>query len=190
MQLKRESTKAIGLWILHNITYRWGCLLWIVIDNNPTFLAALQWLEKYYGIKHIRISRYNSHANGIVEHAHYDVREAVFKACNRDKDWWFAHIYSVPWAECVTIWKCMGLFTIFWCPWTTSATSAWYCRIKQSLASTSKFAYIHGTHNPLTHFTTKASSTIGKVMHKYRLQSALKRSIHTWFMTLISHLVI
>ena len=32
-QLKRESTKAVGLWILHEIIYRWGCLLWIVTDN-------------------------------------------------------------------------------------------------------------------------------------------------------------
>ena len=67
------------------------------------FLTALWWLEKHYGIKHIRISRYNSCANGIVECTHYDVQESVFKACDRDENWW-----SVFWAEHITIWKCMG----------------------------------------------------------------------------------
>ena len=112
-QLKRESAKAIELWILHDIIYRWGCLLWIVTDNGPTFLAALRWLEKHYGMKHIRISGYNSHANGIVECAHYDVREAVFKACDRDENPWSAHTYSIFWAECVTIQRCMGCSPYF-----------------------------------------------------------------------------
>ena len=34
-QLKRESAKAIGLWILHDIIYGWACLLWIVTDTSP-----------------------------------------------------------------------------------------------------------------------------------------------------------
>ena len=112
-QLKREFAKAIELWILHDIKYRWGCLLWIVMDNSPIFLAALWWLEKHYGIKHIRISRYNSHANRIVEHAYYNVWEAVFKACNRDESRWSTHTCSVFWAERVTIWKHMGCSPYF-----------------------------------------------------------------------------
>ena len=56
------------------------------MDNSPTFLAALWWLEKHYGIKHIRISGYNSCANRIVECTHYNVREAVFKACDGDEN--------------------------------------------------------------------------------------------------------
>ena len=87
-----------------DIIYRWGCLLWIVTDNGPTFLAALQWLEKHYGIKHIRISGYNFYANGMVECAHYNAQEAVFKACDGDENQWSAHTYSVFWAEHVTIW--------------------------------------------------------------------------------------
>ena len=57
-QLKKESAKAIGLWILHDIIYRWGCLLLIVTDNGPAFVAAINWLEKHYRIKHIQISGY------------------------------------------------------------------------------------------------------------------------------------
>jgi hypothetical protein len=45
IQLRKESTKAIGLWILHDIIYRWGMILEMVMDNGPIFLAALCWLE-------------------------------------------------------------------------------------------------------------------------------------------------
>jgi hypothetical protein len=41
IQLRKESAKAIGLWILHDIIYRWGMILEIVMDNGPVFLAAL-----------------------------------------------------------------------------------------------------------------------------------------------------
>ena len=65
IMLRAENAKAIGLWILHDIIYRWGLLLEIVTDNRAAFLAALRWLEKHYHIKHIRISGYNSRANGV-----------------------------------------------------------------------------------------------------------------------------
>jgi hypothetical protein len=60
-------------------------ILEIVMDNSPIFLAALYWLEKHYHIKHIRISGYNFHANRLVKCSHYEVQEAVFKACNGEK---------------------------------------------------------------------------------------------------------
>ena len=45
----------------------------IVSDNGKPFIAALSYLEKKYHVKHIRISGYNSCANGIVERLHFDV---------------------------------------------------------------------------------------------------------------------
>ena len=39
-------------------------------DNGTAYVAALEWLAKRYGIRHIRISAYNSRANGIVERQH------------------------------------------------------------------------------------------------------------------------
>ena len=39
----------------------------IVSDNGKPFVAALRYLEKKYHVKHIRISGYNSRANGIVK---------------------------------------------------------------------------------------------------------------------------
>ena len=50
-------------------------------DNGTAFVAALDLLAGRYGIKHIRISAYNSHANGIVEHQHRTIQESIIKAC-------------------------------------------------------------------------------------------------------------
>jgi hypothetical protein len=78
------------------------------MDNGPAFLATLCSLEKHYYIKHIKISRYNSCANGLVEHSHFEVREAIFKACNGDESKWFRYVYFIFWAEQVMVRKCMG----------------------------------------------------------------------------------
>ena len=101
--LAKKNAVALGKWILHDIIYCWGLLLEIIINNGPAFLKMLAYLEKHYHIKHIRISRYNSRANGIVEQLHVKVREAIFKACDGDKSKWSGVAYSVFWAERVTI---------------------------------------------------------------------------------------
>ena len=70
-------------------------------------------LEGRYGIKHIRISGYNSHANGIVERTHFDVRQALFKASDGDKSKWSFHAHSVFWADRVTVRRWMGVSPYF-----------------------------------------------------------------------------
>jgi len=59
------------------------------------------------------ISGYNSRANGLVEHSHFDVREALFKACDGEESKWSSSAYSVFWAERVTIRQCMGCSPYF-----------------------------------------------------------------------------
>ena len=65
--LHKESAKSLATFILHNIIYRWGTLLEIITDNGAPFIKALDYLAKHYHLLHIRISGYNSQANGIVE---------------------------------------------------------------------------------------------------------------------------
>lgn len=111
--LRKENGKSLGQWILQDIIYRWGLLLEIVTDNGPAFLKALAYLEKYYHIKHIRISGYNSRANGLVERSHFEVREAIFKACDGEESKWSSSAASVFWAERVTIRRRMGCSPYF-----------------------------------------------------------------------------
>ena len=111
--LAKENAVTLGKWILHDIIYHWGLLLEIVTNNGPAFLKVLTYMEKHYHIKHIRISGYNSHAIGIVEQSDFEVREAIFKACNGDRLKWSGVAYSVFWVERVTIRCRMGCSPYF-----------------------------------------------------------------------------
>jgi hypothetical protein len=111
--LRKETAKTLANFILHNIIYRWGTLLEIVTDNGAPFVKAMEYLAKHYNITHIRISGYNSRANGIVERSHFDVRQALFKACDGDQSKWSSSAYSVFWAERVTVRRRMGCSPYF-----------------------------------------------------------------------------
>jgi hypothetical protein len=111
--LRKETAKNIATFILRNIIYRWGTLIEIVTDNGAPFVKALTYLAKHYHITHIRISGYNSRANGLVERSHFDVRQALFKACDGEESKWSASAYSVFWAERVTVRRRMGCSPYF-----------------------------------------------------------------------------
>jgi hypothetical protein len=106
--LCKETAQALGDWIFQDVLCQWGTLAEIISDNGRSFVAALSYLECKYHIKHIRISSYNLQANGIVERLHFDVRQAMFKAVDSDRNKWSQVAYLVFWSECITIRKCMG----------------------------------------------------------------------------------
>jgi hypothetical protein len=62
---------------------------------------------------HIRISGYNSKANGLVERSHFDVCQALFKAADGNEAKWSQSCYSVFWAERITTKKMMGCSPYF-----------------------------------------------------------------------------
>jgi hypothetical protein len=111
--LRKETAQALGDWIFQDILCRWGTLVEIVSDNGKPFIAALTYLEKRYHVKHIRISGYNSRANGIVERSHFDVRQALFKASDGSESKWSQATQSVFWSERVTPRRRMGCSPYF-----------------------------------------------------------------------------
>jgi transposase InsO family protein len=64
----------LAAFIFEDILCRWDAVEEIVTDNGTAFVAALDLLADRYGIRHICISAYNSHANGIVERQHRTIR--------------------------------------------------------------------------------------------------------------------
>nr|GAT45769.1 predicted protein [Mycena chlorophos] len=111
--LRRETSSGIADWIFQDLLCRWGTLMEIVTDNGSPFVKALTHLERKYHVKHIRISGYNSRANGLVERAHFDVREALFKACDGIENKWAFSAYSVFWAERCSVRRRMGCSPYF-----------------------------------------------------------------------------
>ncbi len=71
--LASELAQAIAEWLLKDIICHWGCISLIITDNGKPFKAAVDYLEHKHGIKGIRISPYNSQANGRIERPHWDV---------------------------------------------------------------------------------------------------------------------
>ncbi|KAJ8463434.1 hypothetical protein ONZ45_g17581 [Pleurotus djamor] len=106
--LRRETAETLGLFIFQEILCRWGAVEELVTDNGTAFVKALDYLAEKYRIRHIRISPYNSQANGIVERSHRNVRDALMKTVNHDEKRWVEACPAVFWAERVTISKVTG----------------------------------------------------------------------------------
>ena len=111
--LRTETGKTIGDWLFEDVLCRWGGLSEIVSDNGGPFVAAIEYLAKKFHIHHIRISGYNSRANGQVERAHYDVRQALYKAADGDASKWAGVSASVFWSERITTRRRMGCSPYF-----------------------------------------------------------------------------
>ena len=110
--LREDSGPAIGAWLLDIIT-RWGCMKEIVTDNGGSFVKATAWLEKKYGIKGIKISPYNSKANGRIERPHYDIRDMLFKATGGKTSQWFWYFPHILWADRITARRRFGVSPFF-----------------------------------------------------------------------------
>ena len=48
-----------------------------------------------------------------MEHLHFDVRQALFKACNSVQSKWASVAYSIFWADCITTCRWMGCSPYF-----------------------------------------------------------------------------
>jgi hypothetical protein len=106
--LRLENARTLGTFIFEDILCRWGAVEEIVTDNGPAFVQAAEFLSQRYKINHIRISPYNSRANGPVERRHFDVRESLVKAAGSEENRWTTVAPSVFWAERISIQKSTG----------------------------------------------------------------------------------
>jgi hypothetical protein len=106
--LRNENFKTIAKFIYEKLLCQWGAIEIVVTDNAPQYIQAVEYLAEKFHIHHIRISPYNSQAQGPIERRHYDVREALIKAVDGDESRWPDGAHSVFWAERVTIQKSTG----------------------------------------------------------------------------------
>ena len=111
--VRDENGKTIANWLFEDIICRWGCIKEIVTDNGSPYRSAVGWLEQKYGIKGIKISPYNSKANGKIERPHWDVRQMLFKATGGNPSKWFWFFHHVMWADRVSVRKGYGCSPFF-----------------------------------------------------------------------------
>jgi len=107
--LQKENGKSIAQFLFNLILCRWGTIVEITMDNGPPFLAALDYLQTKYNIRHIRVSGYNSQSHSAIEVAHRPVWEALIKSRDGDIRGWHKRAPYVFWAERISIKKATGL---------------------------------------------------------------------------------
>ena len=106
--VKNENFKMIAKFLFESLLCRWGAIEVLVSDNAPQYLQVEEYLAEKYHVYHIKISPYNSRAQGPVERRHFDVLEALLKAAEGDSSRWPDVAPSVFWAERVTIQRSTG----------------------------------------------------------------------------------
>jgi hypothetical protein len=111
--VRAENGKTIATWLFEDIICRWGCITEIVTDNGGPYRSAVAWLEQKYGIKGIKISSYNSKANGKIERPHWDVRQMLYKATGGNPSKWFWFFHHVMWADRMSVRKGFGCSPFF-----------------------------------------------------------------------------
>ena len=106
--MRNENHKVLAAFMFE-ILCRWGAALEFVTDNGPAFVKAAAWLHDHYHVLNIRISSYNSQANGAVERRHRDLREVLVKMLGAECKGWDEALPAVLWAERSTTVKSTGL---------------------------------------------------------------------------------
>ena len=109
----RDNAKNIAQFFLERIILRYGMVQEVVTDNGPSFKKDFQKLLKNYGIHQIKISPYNSQANGVVERGHYNIREALVKLCKDDLSQWPSMVSAACYADRITIRRATGFSPFF-----------------------------------------------------------------------------
>jgi len=86
--LKKANAKSLAKFFWEQIYCRYGTVAQVVTDNGPEVKGAFEILLTRLKIPQVRISPYNSKANGVVERGHFIIREAIVKACEGNIDLW------------------------------------------------------------------------------------------------------
>ena len=106
--LAKDNTRSIAIFFRDQILYRYGAIPEVVTDNGPSLAGEFAKLAKEFNVKHIKISPYNSQANGIVERAHFNIREILVKACDGDISKWPRYLQAAVFADRITTRRATG----------------------------------------------------------------------------------
>ena len=110
--IAKDRAKVIAGFFLKRIILRYGIVQEVVTDNGP-FCKEFAELLRHYGLHHIKISPYNSQANGVVERGHYNIREALVKLCDRDLSQWPLMVPAATFADRITVRRATGFSPYF-----------------------------------------------------------------------------
>jgi transposase InsO family protein len=106
--LRRATAKALAKFFWEEIYCRYGIVLQATTDNGPEVKDAFELLTVTLGVPHVKISPYNSRANGVVERGHFILRESIIKACEGNISLWPLKVAPSVFADRVTVRRATG----------------------------------------------------------------------------------
>lgn len=106
--LKHATAQSLKNFFWDQIFCRYGAIKSVVTDNGPEVQGAFSELMDQYGIPQVKISAYNSKANGVVERGHFIIREAIVKICAGRISQWPDKVQLAFFTDKVTINRSTG----------------------------------------------------------------------------------
>jgi hypothetical protein len=105
--LRKNNATSLADFFWERIYCRYGAIGYVTTDNGSEVQAAFTELLKRIKIPHVRITRYNKRANGVVERGHFILRESIIKSSKKNKNGeainWHTHIPIAVFADRVTV---------------------------------------------------------------------------------------
>ncbi|KAJ8462647.1 hypothetical protein ONZ51_g10761 [Trametes cubensis] len=111
--LKGASSKEVAKFFWEQIICRYGAVHHVVTDNGSETKGAFEALVRRYRVHHIRISPYNSKANGVVGRGHFILREALIKSCGGNISRWPELLPLAVFADRISIRRATGFSPYF-----------------------------------------------------------------------------
>ena len=111
--LRNANSKQLSQFFWEQIICRYGAVGMVVTNNGPEVKGAFDELLRRHGIPQVRISAYNSKANGVVERGHFDIRESIVKACDGKISHWPEKVHNAFFADRITIHRSTGFSPYF-----------------------------------------------------------------------------
>jgi hypothetical protein len=106
--LASDNAKALASFFVEQIIFRYGTVVIVVTDNGASLGGEFARIVNKYNIHQIKISPYNSQANGVVERGHFNIREALVKMCGGDISKWPSLLPAALYADRITVRRATG----------------------------------------------------------------------------------
>ena len=102
-RLRKKTSEAMACFFWEEILCRYGAIGEVITDNGKEVMEAWKILMERYHVPHIKISAYNSKANGVVERGHFNIRKALLKSCEGHPNKWPDYVSHAFFADRITV---------------------------------------------------------------------------------------
>jgi len=106
--LASDNARGLASFFIEQIIFRYGTVGELVTDNGSSLEGEFSRMVTKYNIHRIKISPYNSQANGVVERGHYIIREALVKMCGNNITKWPSLLQAALYADRITTRRATG----------------------------------------------------------------------------------